>query len=208
MATVMRRKRGRAKMYSKLKKTKIIILFTLIIIISILVTNETKAQPRNLSVEIFGPERFADIWLGISTGGYDVVAVRGKELNFRVFVKNGMADRSLHNLEIIPSDFPFEIESIRPRKIEQLKPMEIIIFRVNATIPEDAEIGRYRYTYDVKSDEFPTGVFQLNDEIKVVKRLNVELYAIYAITSIIILAILFYRKWEIAKQGKKKSKKK
>ena len=195
-------------MHNKLKKTRILFIFIITILIGTIITSESQAQPRNLTVEIFGPERFADIWLGISTGGYDVVAVRGKELNFRVFVKNGMADRSLHNLEIMPRDFPFEIESIIPRRIEQLKPMEIVIFRVNTTIPEDAEIGRYRYVFDVKSDEFPTGVFELIDEIKVVKRLRTELYSLYALISIIILAILFYRKWEISKQGKKKSKKK
>lgn len=195
-------------MHNKLKKTRILFIFIITILIGTIITSEAQAQPRNLTVEIFGPERFADIWLGISTGGYDVVAVRGKELNFRVFVKNGMADRSLHNLEIMPRDFPFEIESIIPRRIEQLKPMEIVIFRVNTTIPEDAEIGIYRYIFDVKSDEFPTGVFELNDEIKVVKRLRTELYTLYALLSIIILAILFYRKWEISKQGKKKSKKK
>ena len=113
--------------------------------LSLLSLGGVAAEPRNLTVTVFGPEIYADIWLGISTGGYDVVGEKGKDLVFRVFVKNGMTDRSLHNVELVPTDFPFEINSITPRIVEQLKPMEIVVYHVNCSVPEDVNSALYGY---------------------------------------------------------------
>jgi uncharacterized membrane protein len=85
--------------------------------------------------------------------------------------------------------------------------MEIVIFWVNTTIPANATIGRYPIMFDVSSDEFPAGVFSLSSEIKVVKNIKVWLYALYALITLLILAVFFYRKRKIILEDKKFSKK-
>jgi len=143
---------------------------------------------------------YSDVWLGVSTGGYNLIAEKGETYEFRVFVKNGMSNRSMHNLEIIPADFPFSVNSITPRTIEQIKPMEIRIFYVNVTIPPNLISAKYPIKFNLVSEEFPVGVFSLESEIKVVDRIKVELYLFYTFLILFILTLLFYRKW---KQNKK-----
>lgn len=170
-------------------------------------TSQVMAAFANISIISYSDQDYSDIWLGISTGGYGLMAQRGNDYVFRIFVKNGMAERSLNNVVISSETFPFKINSITPKKIEQIKPMEIVIYNVNITVPNNATQGKYPFIFDVESEEFPTGVFKLSEEIKIMKRINVELYAAYLLISIILLAVLFYRKRKIALQDKNKSKK-
>jgi hypothetical protein len=131
------------------------------------------AEIQNVSLTVIGEQDYSDIFLGISTGGYDLLAEKGSSFAFEVFVKNGMPDRALHKIAISPASFPFPINSITPKTIEEVKPMEIVMFIVNTTIPADAAIGKYSVSFDVSSDEFPVGVFFLSTEIKVLNKINI-----------------------------------
>ncbi|OGJ21229.1 hypothetical protein A3K73_02310 [Candidatus Pacearchaeota archaeon RBG_13_36_9] len=165
------------------------------------------ASAKELNVTIVQPGYYSDIWLGVSTGGYRLITEKGSSYELRVFVKNGMSNRSLHNVEIIPNNFPFEINSITPKYIEQLKPMEIRIYYVNVSIPETEEKGTYPIKFEVSSDEFPIGVFSLESEIKVINRLKKEFYILYVLIMVIILILLFYRKFKIKKINEKEKRK-
>lgn len=162
---------------------------------------------KELNVTVVRPSDYSDIWLGVSTGGYRLISEKGSSYTFRVFIKNGMSNRSLHNVEAIPSNFPFEINSITPKYIEQLKPMEIRIYYVNVSIPENTERGTYPIKFDVSCIEFPMGVFSLESEIKVVDRIKKEFYIVYVLLMIIILILLFYRKHKIKKINEKEKRK-
>jgi uncharacterized membrane protein len=162
--------------------------------------NFINAEARNLTVNIVTPGSYADIWLGVSTGGYNLIAEKGETYAFRVYVKNGMANKSLHNIGISPkTEFPFQVNSITPKTIDQLKPMEIRVYEVNITIPENTTEKKYNAAFDVFADEFPIGVFSLGGEkeqIDVVKKINTLLYIFLGILTIIILGLLFYRKYK------------
>jgi len=182
-------------------------VYVIYIIIGILLSIMVSAGIENVELETFTDNDYSDIWLGFSDGGYLLMAKAGTDYSFRIFVKNGMADESLHNVEISPKEFPFDINSITPKTIEQLKPMEIRIFTVNASIPKDSEEKRYPISFDVKSDEFPKNVFIFNSEIKVVRRVKNELYIFYMLIIIALFVLLFYRKHMIKKQDNEKRKK-
>jgi len=186
---------------------KVHILISLLILSIVIVIVTGIADAKELEVTIVKPGDYSDIWLGVSTGGYRLITEKGSSYELRVFIKNGMSNRSLHNVEIIPNNFPFEINSITPKYIEQLKPMEIRIYYVNVSIPEDAEKGTYPIKFDVSSSEFPIGVFSLESEIKVVNRLRKEFYALYVLIMVIILILLFYRKFKIKKINEKEKRK-
>lgn len=151
---------------------------------------------RELNTRIVDVGNYSDIWLGISTGGYKLIAEKGSSYTFRIFIKNGMADRSLNNVELFPTNFPLNITSITPRSIEQLKPMEIRIYYINVSVPEDLEPKKYPINFDVASNEFPRGVFSLQSEIKVVRKINTWVYITYAVLIVAILGLLFYRKFK------------
>jgi uncharacterized membrane protein len=178
-----------------MKRAIILILF-----ISLLFIPFSSAAITGANVTYIGNKSYSDIWLGVSTGGYDLIAEKGETFEFEVFVKNGMTNRSMHNLQIIPKDMQFPVNSITPKIIEQIKPMEIIIFRVNVTIPSEIPSAKYTVKFDLASLEFPAGIFSLETEIKVVDRIRVELYLFYTFLILFILFWLFYRKW---KQNKK-----
>lgn len=165
------------------------------------------AVEKNLSVKIYTPLDFTDIWLGTSTGGYDLMAEKGTTYTFKVYIKNGMTNRSLHNVYIVPNNFPFEVNSITPKSIEQLKPMEIRIYVVNISIPENASTGKYGMDFEVASDEFPPGIFNLEHELEVVRKMNTGLYVAYAVITMIILVWFFIRKGKIWKEDKGKKRK-
>jgi uncharacterized membrane protein len=183
----------------KTKKRLLIISFIFLIIF----TNLVQAEIRNLTVTISGPADYSSIWLGISTGGYKILAEKGNDYTFRVFIKNGMDNRSLHNVQISPKEnFSFKINSITPQSIEQLKPMEIRIYYVNISIPENTTEKKYPIFFDVSADEFPIGVFSLGGEkekLEVVRKINTPLYVFLGIISALILALLFYRKFKQSK---------
>jgi uncharacterized membrane protein len=186
----------------KIKKSVIgiFLLFGLIIFS----TSQVNAEIQNVSVTVLtNLNQFSGIWLGISTGGYKILAERGHDYTFRVFIKNGMDNRSLHNIGISPKEnFSFKVNGITPNLIEQLKPMEIRIYYVNITIPENTTEKKYPILFDVIADEFPIGVFSLGGEkeqLEVVRKINMPLYVFFAIVSIIILALLFYRKYKQSK---------
>ncbi len=160
----------------------------------------SSAAITSVDVDSLSNKSYSHIWLGVSTGGYDLIAEKETYYEFRVFIKNGMANESMHNLEIIPSEIPFTVNSITPKSIEQIKPMEIRIFYVNATIPPEISPGKYPVKFDLVSNEFPIGVFFLQSEVKIVERVKIELYLFYSLLIVIILFWLFYRKW---KQNKK-----
>jgi uncharacterized membrane protein len=155
----------------------------------------------SMNVTKVNPSDYSDIWLGVSTGGYKLIAEKGSSFTFELFIKNGMNIRSLHDVKISPSsDFQFNVTDITPKSIDQLKPMEIRFYLVNITIPEDTPEGKYPLLFDVSSAEFPQGVFSLKDEIKIVRRINTELYIAYAVLSVLIIAFLIYRKIRLGKQ--------
>jgi len=149
---------------------------------------------------------FNDIWLGTSTGGYDLIAEKNTTYAFKVFVKNGMTNRSLNNIYIEPSNLPFKVNSITPKTFEQLKPMEIKIYMVNITIPENATVGKYTLDFDIVSNEFPPGVFRLEHDLKVVTKINNGLYIFYVLITVAILIWFFFRKGKIWKEEKGKKK--
>jgi hypothetical protein len=184
------------------------LIFMLCAAMLLLCAPAAQAAIENASLTVISEQDYSDIFLGISTGGYDLLAERGSSFAFEVFVKNGMPDRALHNIAISPANFPFGINSITPKMIGEVKPMEIVMFIVNTTIPADAQVGKYSVSFDVSSTEFPTGVFWLSTEIKVLNRINTGLYAFYAAVTIALLALLFYRKRKIALQAVDTSKKK
>ena len=154
---------------------------------------------RELNVSIIDSAGYSDIWLGISIGGYKLIAEQGSNYTFRVFIKNGMNNRSLNNVEISPNNLPFEITSIIPKSIGQLKPMEIRIYNVNVSIPQNTKTGKYPIKFDISSNEFPKGLFFLDSEIKVVREIKTYVYIIYAFFIGVILALLFYRKFKQSK---------
>ena len=176
------------------------IVIILILLVSLFFIPFLSAGITGVNVTDISNKSYADIWLGVSTGGYDLIAEKGETFEFEVFVKNGMANQSLHNLEIIPKDMSFTVNSITPKLIEQIKPMEIVIFNVNVTIPSETPSAKYLVKFDLLSGEFPVGIFSLETEIKVVDRIKVELYIFYTFLIILIIFWLFYRKW---KQNKK-----
>jgi uncharacterized membrane protein len=104
------------------------------------------------------------------------------------------------NLEISQREFPFPIESITPKKIEMLKPMEIVRFMVTTTIPTDTQQGIYSYTFDVWSDQFPIGIFTYSDRLMVVDNINYALYGTMAFLSIAIVVVLIWRKYQLSRQ--------
>ena len=142
---------------------------------------------------------YSNIWFGISNGGYQLLAARGSEFVFRVFVKNGMSDRSLNNVLLHTEQLPFQVNKVTPLEIDQLKPMEIGIFWINVTIPEDAQVGIHPLSIDVSSDEFPVGVFRLGTQITVKKRIPIELYVFYACLTLALIIFTFVRKRRIDK---------
>jgi len=184
----------------------LMVLMWVLILIVILSTssNNVSAVSKNLSVKIYTPLDFTSIWLGISTGGYDVMTERGTTYTYRVFIKNGMNNNSLQNIYIIPNNLPFKVNSITPKSFEQLKPMEIKIYLVNITIPKNATIGKYTMNFDVASDEFPPGIFRLQHELKVVDKINIGLYVAFVLITVIILVWFFIRKTKIWKEDKGK----
>jgi uncharacterized membrane protein len=165
-----------------------------------LLTSAISVNARELKISIIDVGNFSDIWLGISTGGYKLIAEKGSSYTFRIFIKNGMANRSLNNVELSPNSLPFNLTSITPRSIEQLKPMEIRIYYVNVSIPGNTETGKYPIKFDIASNEFPRGVFSLESEIKVVRKINTWVYVIYVILIVAILGLLFYRKLKQSKE--------
>ncbi|MGY4884711.1 MAG: hypothetical protein ACP5NZ_04000 [Nanobdellota archaeon] len=178
-----------------MKRTIILILFIFLFFMPFLSAKITSANVTDIS-----NMTYSDIWLGVSTGGYDLIAKKGETFEFEIFVKNGMNNRSLHNLGISPDEMKFQVNSITPKIIDQIKPMEIRVFVVNVTVPKDLLSAKYPIKFNVFSDEFPIGVFSLESEIKAVDRIKVELYIFYTLLIFIILMWLFYRKW---KQNKK-----
>ncbi len=195
------------KLCDKKTVSKQVIIFSFIISLAILfLSNNVYAAERNLSVKIYTPQDFSDIWLGVSTGGYKIIAEKGTDYTFEIFVKNGMNNRSLHNVFFSQKDFPFEVNSITPKVFEDIKPMEIKRAWVNVSIPENATEGDYKIKFDIESDEFPKGIFVLESELKVVRKIKTGLYLTYAAISIILLIILFYRKFKIEKEGRTKRK--
>jgi hypothetical protein len=182
----------------KINMKKIVILFMLSAFLFFIPFSSAAITDAN--VTDITHKSYSDIWLGVSTGGYDLIAEKGETYEFEVFVKNGMNNRSLHNLEIIPVDMQFPLNSITPKLAEQIKPMEIRVFYVNVTIPEEIPSGKYPIKFDLRSNEFPAGIFYLETEVKAVDRIKVELYLFYTLLILFILFWLFYRKW---KQNKK-----
>ncbi len=158
------------------------------------------AEITNTSVTVMNSQGYSDIWLGISTGGYKLIAEKGSSYTFRIFIKNGMANSSLNNIELFPSNLSLDIISITPKSIEQLKPMEIRIYYVNVSIPENTETRKYPIKFDVASKEFPRGIFSLQSEIKIVRKINTWAYIIYVILIAAILTELFYRKFKQSKE--------
>lgn len=169
------------------------IILTAAIMFFLLVIN---VDARELNVSIVDTSGYSDIWLGISTGGYKLIAEQGSNYTFRVFIKNGMNNRSLNNVEISQNNLPFEITSITPKSIGQLKPMEIRIYNVNVSIPQNTQTGKYPIKFDVSCNEFPKGLFFLESEIKVVREIKTSVYILYAFFIAVILALLFYRKFK------------
>ena len=166
------------------------------VLIILLILSIGIAGAKELNVSIVNPGDYSDIWLGVSTGGYKLITERGSSYTFRIFIKNGMNNRSLNNVEMVPSNFPFEINSITPKYIEQIKPMEIRIYYVNVSVPETEATGTYPIKVDISSSEFPIGVFSLESEIKVVRKIRTSIYVIYATIIVLILFLLFYRKFK------------
>lgn len=177
----------------KINMKKIVIILTLLVSICFIPLCSAGITNANVS---FLNKSYSNIWLGVSTGGYDLIAKKGETYGFEVFVKNGMNNQSLHNLEIISTDMQFTLNSITPKIIDQIKPMEIRIFYVNVTIPSNISSGKYPVKFDLRSEEFPVGVFSLETEIKAVDRIKIELYLFYTLLILIILILLFYRKWK------------
>ena len=173
----------------------------------LLCVRTAEAAIKNATVTVLTEQDYSDIWLGISTGGYDLITELSSTYEFRVFVKNGMPERALHNVKIAPNNFPFAINSITPSSFQEIKPMEIVIFWVNTSIPSNATVGKYAIRFDVSSDEFPAGVFSLSSEIKVVKNIKTWLYALYAFITLLILVVFFYRKRKILLEEKKLGRK-
>jgi hypothetical protein len=171
-----------------------------ILFLSLFIIHLSSAAIIDVNVTDISNKSYSDIWLGVSTGGYNLIAEKGETYEFRVFVKNGMANTSMHNLEIIPIDMQFPVNSITPKVMDQIKPMEIRIFYVNVTIPSNILSTKYPIKFGLVSEEFPVGIFSLESEIKVVDRIKVELYIFYTLLILLILFLLFYRKW---KQNKK-----
>ena len=155
-----------------------------------------QVQGKNLTVKVTNPSAYSDVWLGISTGDYKLVAEQGKDFEFKIYVKNGMAKRAINNLELHPRELAFQLNSITPKLFEQVKPMEIVTFTLNVSIPKDA-IGKYPIILEPSADEFPQGVFQLKDEIQIVSRIRYELYAMYTLMIIAIFVALFVRKYRL-----------
>lgn len=191
------------KMEIKKNNVKNIIIVSAIIVVLFLLPMNVHAQARNLTVKIYTPLDFNNIWLGTSTGGYDLIAEQGTDYVFEIFVKNGMNNMSLHNVYMTPKDFPFEVKSITPKKFEELKPMEIKRYWVHIFVPSNSTEGKYPINFDIGSDEFPPGIFILENEIKVVRKIRTGVYITYAAISIILIAILIYRKIKIRKQATK-----
>jgi uncharacterized membrane protein len=189
----------------KTKKTSLT-LSLFLLFFTLALCESALAQERNLTVKIYTPLDFTDIWLGTSTGGYDLIAEKGTNYTFEIFVKNGMNNRSLHNVYLGPNNFPFEINSITPQIIENIKPMEIKRYFVNVSVPLNATEGKYQIKFDIGADEFPMGIFMLENELQVVRKLKTGLYATYAAISIIILALFFFRKYKLSKQKSTKMK--
>lgn len=178
-----------------MRLNKLILFIFLIFILQSTVYAET----RELGVKIYGPQDFSDIWLGISTGGYRLLAEKGTDYNFRIFIKNGMSERAINNFQIIEEEFPFKVKDINPRSFEQIKPMEVVIIWVSAEIPEDTSRGVYPLKFGCSAVEFPQGVFTLESEIKVVKKIRKIYYPIYTIIILGLIALLIYRKYKIKK---------
>lgn len=185
---------------TKKQKVKKISKYCIILVLLTFLAGIAEAAIKNESIKVLIDQDYSDIWFGISTGGYKLLAEKDSSFSFRIFIKNGMSDRSLHNVEISPNNLLFNVNSITPKSIEQLKPMEIRIFFVNITIPPDIEEGKYPLNFDVSSDEFPRGVFRLDSELKVVRKIRTELYILYIAVIIGILVLLFYRKLQQNKQ--------
>lgn len=175
-------------------RTQNVLVFLLL---TITLIPSAHAAFKNTSVTLLTNQSYADVWMGLSTGGYRLLTERGLDYEFRVFIKNGMNDRSIHNLQVSSQSFPFNIKKITPEKIEQLRPMEIKIVYVVVEIPEGSDIGTYPFEFDFSSNEFPTGVFKLAGEIKVVKKLPKYLYPIYTTIILGLVVLLLYRKRRI-----------
>ena len=183
-----------------------IVISVMLTVFIISCSNFVTAGFSNVTVTSLTEQDYSSIWLGISTGGYELITPIGQDYVFRIFVKNGMGNRSLHNLSISANNFTFQVNDIKPKIVEQIKPMEIIVFYVNATIPPDTKEGRYVLNMDVYSYEFPKGVFKLSSEIKVVKHINTLLYGTYAAIAVLLLVWLFIRKYKISKEDKGKKR--
>jgi hypothetical protein len=181
-------------------KNKISFIIVLSFIISLIFfISSSEAVITNTSISVLTEQDYSQIWFGMSTGGYNLISEKNKDYIFSIYVKNGMAKTSLNNVEL-SSDSEFKINSITPKSVEQLKPLEIRIFIVNMTIPKDIKSGKYPLVFDVSTKEFPVGIFKLNTEIKIVDRIKYELYFIYTFLIILILIILFYRKIKLDKE--------
>jgi uncharacterized membrane protein len=176
--------------------------YLLPIMLVLIMLASSVCSARNLTVTVVNPADYSSIWLGISTGGYELIAEQNKDYQFDIFVKNGMNNRSLNNLLIIPSTLPFRINSMKPEAIDQLKPMEIQRFIVNVTIPNNATIGKYKIEFDVASNEFPIGVFKFSGELKVVKSINWVIMFIESFFIILVLVLLVIRKLRINNEAK------
>jgi len=186
-----------------MNKNMIISSVALLLIMSVMLiinSHQVNAGFSNITVVSLTEKNYSNIWLGISTGGYALITPINNSYTFRIFVKNGMGDASMHNLAIAPRNFPFQVNSIKPKTIDQIKPMEIVIFYVNATIPENATLGKYPIIFDVYADEFPSDVFKLSSEITVVQKIDYVQYGIYLLIAIGLIIWLFVRKNRMLKE--------
>jgi uncharacterized membrane protein len=166
-------------------------------------TSQVNTIQKNLTVKIYTPLDFSNIYIGISDGGYRLIAEKGTVYNFRVFVKNGMTNMSFHNIRLEKNKAPFKIVKLYPENVDQLKPLEITIFYVDVEIPENTSKKNYPISFDLASEEFPGGVFQFESEIRVVDRIKTEYYPIYSAIIIAFIILVIYRKMKFNKTNKK-----
>jgi len=161
-------------------------------ILFILIAASVFAGIENVNVTVIKAQDYSNIWLGFSTGGYDLIAEKGTDFVFKLYVKNGMPDDSINNIKVSPQGF--DVNSITPKTIEYVKPMEIVIFTVNMTVTDTT--GTIPANFDISADQFPKGVFTLESEIEVVEEHNIFMYATYTILIIAIITTLIYRKYK------------
>jgi uncharacterized membrane protein len=188
------------KMTRKSTITTIRFIEFLVLTILVMILLPQNVFAKNLSVVVSGPSDYSSIWLGISTGGYQILTPAGSTYALKIYVKNGMNNRSLHNIQILTDTFPFPVNTVKPKSFEQVKPMEIVVFTINMTVPSNTTLGDHQFLCDVTADEFPAGIFKLQDKITVVKRIRWELYILYTLLCIAILVALFYRKYKLRKE--------